>query len=243
MTRLSDEVVVVTGASRGMGREMALRFSREGARVVLVSRTRKPLEDVAEEAPHDTLVVPADVRDHNNVTNATDKALEEFGRIDVLVNNAGVSLLGLQDAPKRMVDVSEEEWDQVLDTNLKGVYLFSKSVIPHMAEAGEGNVVNVSSGLGRHAVQGASPYIASKWGLEGFTRAVALEHEGRVNVNALSPGGQVNTRIWDHLPKVQRESILQPDVMNEAAVLLAEQSGDGVTGESLTAREWEERLG
>lgn len=221
---------------------MSLRLSREGARVVLVARDDDALEMVAREADGETLVASADVRRANEVRAAVDAAVSRFGGVDTLVNNAGVSLLGMKDEPTMFVDIGEDEWDAVLETNLKGVYLFTREILPHMQDDG-GNVVNVSSGLGRHAVQGASPYITSKWGLEGLTRAVALEHEGTVNVNALSPGGQVNTAIWDHLPESQRESILQPDVMNNAVALLARQEPGGVNGESLTAEEWEDRLG
>lgn len=240
MKDLEGETVLVTGASRGMGREMSLRLSREGARVALVARDNDALEQVAREAEGETLVASADVRLADEVSSAVNAAVSRFGGVDTLVNNAGVSLLGMKDQLTMLVDVEEDEWDAVLETNLKGVYLFTREVLPDMRDGG--NIVNVSSGLGRHAVQGASPYIASKWGLEGLTRAVALEHEGTVNVNALSPGGQVNTSIWNHLPESQRESILQPDVMNDAVVLLARQEPDGVTGESLTAGEWEERL-
>jgi 3-oxoacyl-[acyl-carrier protein] reductase len=113
-----------------------------------------------------------------------------------------------------------------------------------MAEHGRGNVINISSGLGRRAAPGYAPYVASKFGLEGLTKTTALDYEDAgVNVNALDPGGRVNTAFWDHLPNEERQSILQPDVMNEAAVLLAAQGPDGVTGESMAADDWEARLG
>jgi 3-oxoacyl-[acyl-carrier protein] reductase len=150
----------------------------------------------------------------------------------------------MQDDRKFIQDVTEEEYDTVLEVNLKGTFLFTREVLPHMYDRGEGNVVNISSGLGRNAIAGAGCYVASKWGLEGFTRVTALEGDGRgVNANALDPGGRVNTDIWGHLPEEERQEILQPDVMDEAAVLLAEQGPDGVSGESMTAEGWEERLG
>ena len=113
-----------------------------------------------------------------------------------------------------------------------------------MYEQGHGNVINISSGLGRRAIAGAGPYVSSKWGLEGLTRTTALEADDRgVNANALDPGGRVDTDIWAHLPDEEREQILDPDVMDDAAVLLAVQGPDGVTGESMDAEGWEERLG
>ncbi len=112
-----------------------------------------------------------------------------------------------------------------------------------MYEQGQGNVINISSGLGRQAMAGAGSYVASKWGLEGLTRTTALESEEYgVNANALAPGGRVDTDIWAHLPAEERERILDPDVMDDAAVLLAAQDPGGVTGESRTANEWETRL-
>lgn len=244
MAMLEGEVIVVTGASRGLGRSMAQRFSAEGATVALTARDEERLDEVARALPGESLVAPADVRDANAVYRAIERTVDRFGGLDTLVNNAGVSILGMQDSRKALVDVTEEEWETVLGVNLTGVFLFTRAALPHMYAAGCGNVLNVSSGLGRHAVAGAGAYVSSKWGLEGLTRVTALEAEAHgVNANALDPGGRVNTDIWAHLPKDEREQILQPDVMDEAAVLLAAQGAEGVSGESMTAAEWEDRLG
>ncbi|MFB6172602.1 MAG: SDR family NAD(P)-dependent oxidoreductase [Haloarculaceae archaeon] len=244
MPTLEDDVVVVTGASRGLGRSMVERFAAEGARVVLTARDEERLREVAADLPGESLVVPADVRDADAVARVIERTVESFGRLDTLVNNAGVSILGMQDARKPLHEVTEEEWDTVLETNLKGTFLFTRAALPHLYEQGRGNVLNVSSGLGRHAIAGAASYVSSKWGLEGFTQTTALEAEEHgVNANAIDPGGRVNTDIWAHLPQEEREQILQPDVMDDAAVLLAAQGPDGVTGESMTAEEWEDHLG
>lgn len=244
MPPLDDDVVIVTGASRGLGRSMAERFSAEGARVTLTARDRDQLEEVAADLSGESLVVPADVRDSDAVTQVVEQTVDEFGRLDTLVNNAGVSLLGREDSRKRIVDVTDEEWDTVLETNLTGTFYFTRAALPHMFDQERGNVINISSGLGRRAIAGAGCYVSSKWGLEGLTRTTALEGEEKgVNANALDPGGRVNTDIWAHLSAAERESILQPDVMNDAAVLLAEQGPGGVTGESMPADDWEQRLG
>ncbi|APX97144.1 SDR family oxidoreductase [Natronorubrum daqingense] len=240
---LADDVIVVTGASRGLGRSMVERFAEEGARVTLTARDEDRLEELAADLPTESLVVPADVRDSDAVARVIDRTIDEFGRIDTLVNNAGVSLLGMQDSRNGLVDVSEEEWDTVLEVNLKGVFLFTRETLPHMYEQGQGNIINISSGLGRRAIAGAGSYVSSKWGLEGLTRTTALEtDEEGINVNALDPGGRVNTDIWAHLPEEERQQILQPDVMDDAAVRLAAQDPHAVTGESMAAQEWEERL-
>ncbi len=245
MTDLDGETIIVTGASNGLGRSMALHLSTLGANVVLTARSEDDLEAVADEADGETLVVPTDVRDAEAVDAVVEATLERFGAIDTLINNAGVSGLSFGDERRLLVETDEEEWDRIMDVNVKGVYLFTKRVLEAMLEGDQqsGNILNVSSGLGRHAVPGAAAYITSKWGLEGFTRAVALEAEDEgINVNAIDPGGRVNTRIWGHLPEDERQEILQPDVMDDAAALLAAQGADGVTGESMTAGEWEDRL-
>ena len=244
MGRLDDEIIIVTGASRGLGKSVTERLSQEGARIVLTARDEEKLRAVAGDLPMESLVAPADVRNPDAVQGVVNETVDNFGHIDTLVNNAGVSSLSINDHRRPIGEITEEEWDRILDVNLKGVFLFTQAVLPHMYERGAGDVVNVSSGLGRYATEGAAAYVSSKWGLEGFTRVVALEGEDHgVHANSLDPGGRVNTDIWGHLPQEEREEILQPDVMDEATVLLAEQTPDGVSGETHTAEEWEDILG
>ncbi len=243
MGELDGETVVVTGASRGLGRSMSLRFAREGANVALLARGRADLEAVAAEADGEAIVVPTDVTDGEEVQRAVDATLDAYGELTCLVNNAGIGQLTLHDELRETVDVEEADWRAILDVNLTGVFLCAKHALPPMLEAGRGSVINVSSGLGRRALPGWGPYVTSKWGLEGFTRTLAMEYEGTVTVNGLDPGGRVETAFWDHLSDEEREDVLSADVMDDAAVLLAAQPPDGVTGESLPAEEWEERLG
>jgi len=243
MTDLNGRVVIVTGASKGLGRSMATHLGTLGANVALVARSVDELESIADAAATEALVAPADVRDAEAVEAVVEATLDAFGRIDGLVNNAGVDFLTFGDERKPIVETTEAEWDTILDVNLKGVFLFTKGVLPTMLEQGSGNVVNVSSGLGRRSKANAVPYSTSKWAVEGFTRGVALEvASAGVNVNCLDPGGQVNTQIWNHLPAEKRRSILQPDVMDAAAAQLVAQGPGGVTGESMTAAEWERQF-
>lgn len=241
MGSLTGNSIIVTGASHGLGRSMALRFSKEGAAVTLVSRSRDALEAVAEEAEGSTLVVPADVRKDEDVSRVVKRTHAEFERIDTLVNNAGVGLLSLTNERKPVIDITADEWDTVMETNLKGVFLFCRHTVPKMIAQGRGNVINISSGYGRRAVPNMAPYITSKWGIEGFTRALSMEVEDDgVLVNGLDPGERVDTRFWDHVN--DKSDIATPNVMNDAAVLLAAQGAGGVTGESMNAKDWEKRL-
>lgn len=240
MGRLDDETVIVTGASRGLGASVAKRLASEGATAVLTARSEDELEAVASAADGETLVVPADVTDESDVEALVEAALAASGTLTGLINNAAVGMLSLYDELREVTDIDVEDWRAIMDVNVTGAFLCAKHAARHMDS---GNIVNVSSGLGRRGSAGWGPYVASKWALEGFSRTLALELDPRINVNCLDPGGRVETGFWDHLDAGERESILDPDVMDEAAVLLVEQDPGGVTGESMPADGWESRLG
>lgn len=240
MARLDGETVIVTGASRGLGASMAKRFAREGANTVLTARNREQLETVAADADGETLVVPADVTDEAAVKAVIEATVDEYGELTGLVNNAAIGLLSLYDEQREVVDIDVDDWRLIMDVNVTGVFLCSKHAASEMET---GNIVNISSGLGRRGSAGWGPYVASKWALEGFSKTLAYELEPEINVNCLDPGGRVETGFWDHLDAAERESILDPDVMDDAAVLLLEQGPGGVTAESLPADEWETKLG
>lgn len=244
MEKLDGETVVVTGASRGLGASMAKRFAREGANVVLTARSESDLSAVAADAGGETLVAPADITDESAVQDVVDAAVEAYGTVTGLVNNAGIGLLNMYDDRRELHDVETADFRRILNVNVTGVFLTSKYTVPEMIDAGRGNIVNISSGLGRRGSARWGPYVASKWALEGLTRTQAKELDAHgVNVNALDPGGRVDTGFWDHLPEEERERILDPDVMNDAATHLLAQNPGGVTGESMPADEWERRLG
>lgn len=241
---LPDETVIVTGASQGLGESMAKRFASEGANVVLTARNEEALEEVAGEADGETLVAPADVTVESEVREVVEATTEEYGGVTGLVNNAGIGLLNMYGEGSLLHEVSTEDFRKIIDVNVTGVYLFSKYAVPAMIAGGRGNLLNISSGFGRRAAPTFGPYVASKWALEGMTRTQAMElEEFDINVNALDPGGRVETGFWEHLPEEEKGEILDPDVMDEAAVGLLAQSPSGITGESLPAEEWESKLG
>ncbi|MFP4627261.1 MAG: SDR family NAD(P)-dependent oxidoreductase [Natronomonas sp.] len=242
MGRLDGETVIVTGGSRGLGASMVRRFAREGANVTLTARDEEQLRSVAESADGETLVAPADVTDDRAVADVVSATIDEFGELTGLVNNAAIGLLSLHDELQPVAEIDVEDWRRIIDVNVNGVFYFSKFAVPEMERAGGGNVINVSSGLGRRGQAGWSPYVSSKWAVEGFTRTLAYELEPEINVNCLDPGGRVATGFWDHLPDEEKAQILEPDVMDEAATRLLAQGDSGITAESLTADEWEQRL-
>ena len=241
MPALEDDVIIVTGASGALGREMALRYSAEGGRVTLAARSTETLEDIAAEASGETLVSTTDLRDPDEVARTVERTVEEWGRVDTLVNNAGVGQISMGMRPLPVGDVDLDVWNTILETNLRGAFLCSNAVLPHMVEQERGNIVNITSGLQNQPIPGWGPYIVSKFGLAGLTEVMALEYyRDGINVNLLFPGARVESDFWPHLDEDQ---LADPDIMNDAAVALAAQEPRGITGEAKEANSWEYTLG
>jgi 3-oxoacyl-[acyl-carrier protein] reductase len=178
---LEGKVAVVTGAGRGIGKAIALRLASEGARVACCGRTLANIEETAAAIAGKAYAV--DVAQSAQVGEACERILKDFGRVDVLVNNAGVT------RDQLLMRMSEEDWDLVLDTNLKGAFNFTKIVSRVMLKQRSGRIINVSSIIGLTGNAGQSNYAASKAGLIGFTKSVARELASRgITVNAVAPG-------------------------------------------------------
>ena len=192
---LKDSVAIVTGGARGIGRGVAQELARAGANVVIADlpATQEEMERTSalvESEGVQTLLVHCDVRDWSQVSAMAQATLERFDRIDVLVNNAGV----IRVAP--VAAMSEEDWDLVLDVNLKGTFLCSKAVTPHMMERRSGRIINMSSRAGKRGSAAVAHYCASKFGVIGFTQSLAHElGPFNVTVNAICPG-EVDTAMW-----------------------------------------------
>ncbi|MFC1898951.1 SDR family NAD(P)-dependent oxidoreductase [Chloroflexota bacterium] len=184
---LEGKVSIITGGSTGLGKAMALGFANSGAHVVICSRNKANIEKVSKEIKalgRRSLAIVTDVCIKEQITAMVDKVIDEFGRIDILVNNSGVG----RHAP--ILDMPEADWDIVIDTNLKGVFLCTQAVAKHMVNQKYGKIINITSTVALGAVEeGSSPYISSKFGVVGFTKSSAREFgKYGINVNAIAPG-------------------------------------------------------
>jgi NAD(P)-dependent dehydrogenase (short-subunit alcohol dehydrogenase family) len=184
--RFEGKVALITGGTSGIGRAAALAFAREGARVVITGRSAERGVEVVERIAGDggeAIFERADVRRAEDCRRAVDRTTSAFGALHVLFNNAGVFY------PATVVECTEEEWDEQIDSSLKGTFLMSKFAIPHLASAGGGAIVNMSSGWGLLGGDRAAAYCAAKGGIVVMTKAMAIDHgpEG-IRVNAVCPG-------------------------------------------------------
>jgi NAD(P)-dependent dehydrogenase (short-subunit alcohol dehydrogenase family) len=193
--QFSGKVALITGAGSGIGRASALLFARNGAKVVVADVTAEAGEEtvaLARAENTDALFVRADVSKRADVEALIGAAIDQFGRIDIAHNNAGIS-----GANALLADYPEDEWDRVVDVNLKGIWLCMKYELRQMLIQGGGVIVNTSSVAGLRGSQGVSPYVASKHGVVGLTRAAALEYaRSNIRVNAVAPG-TIHTAMLD----------------------------------------------
>jgi 3-oxoacyl-[acyl-carrier protein] reductase len=239
MTPLINHVAVITGAGRGIGRAIALKLATAGADVVCVSRTVENSEKVAAEVRamgRRAWAVAVDVADPAQIAAAGEKIIAEAGRVDVLVNNAGVTRDGL------VMRMSEADWDTVLNTNLRGAFLFTKAFTRVLLKQRSGRIINIASVIGLMGNAGQANYAASKAGLIGFTKSVARELGSRgVTCNAIAPGF-IETDMTAVLTEEIRSGLLKQiplggfgraDDIAEAALYLAGPGGRYVTGQVL----------
>lgn len=240
MGSLDNQIALVTGAGRGIGRAIALKFAGEGADIICVSRTQENSRKVADEVKalgRNAWAVALDVADSASVSAAAEAILREPGRVDVLVNNAGVTRDNL------LMRMSEEEWDTVINTNLRGAFLVTKAFTRAFLKQKSGRVINLASVIGLMGNAGQGNYAASKAGLIGFTKSVAREFASRgITVNAIAPGF-IQTDMTAGLKEEWKEELLKKIPMNcfgqaedvaGAALFLAGPAARYITGQVLT---------
>jgi NAD(P)-dependent dehydrogenase (short-subunit alcohol dehydrogenase family) len=182
----TDKTALITGGGTGIGKAIATQLAKKGARVAIASRSLARLQRAAEELTNlglEALALPMDVRNKAAVETAVEAVVSKWGAIHILVNNAGISGLSMINDP------DDSRWYDIVDTNLNGLYLVTKTVLRHMPDHAGGRVINISSVLGKFGVPGYTAYCATKHGMIGFTRALALEVVSRgITVNAVCPG-------------------------------------------------------
>jgi len=246
--KLEGKVAIVTGASRGIGKAIALALAREGADVVIAARTEEekgPLPGTIHKTADEiralgrrALAIKTDVTKEEEVEAMVRRTLNEFGSIDILVNNAGINI------PSTLVEVSTKRWDLIMAVNLRGIFLCTKAVLPKMMEQKRGNIINLSSILGTRVIEGGVPYGVTKAAIERFTSGLAEEVKGyNIAVNALCPSytDTEGTRFW--ALSGDRSHWQKPELWGRHAAFLACQDASTLTGRSFTAEELERECG
>ena len=218
-TELQGRAALVTGGSRGIGLAIAKRLAQMGARVAITARNQARLDAAVGQlssAAGDVLGVVGDVSESASVDAMVRQVNAAFGPVDILINNAGVGVFG----PAH--EISEADWDRVMDTNLKGVYLCSRAVAPQMIQRKSGHIINISSLAGKNAQAGGGVYFASKWGLQGLTYCMAedLRQHG-IRVSVICPGS-VHTEFSPHTGKDPMKMLQPEDVAHAVAMLLTQ---------------------
>jgi NAD(P)-dependent dehydrogenase (short-subunit alcohol dehydrogenase family) len=239
--RLINKISIITGSGSGIGRGIALAFAKEGAKVIVADCAEEGGLETVKQIENDNgeaVFIKTDVSKADDVCNMVKICLDKYGRVDILVNNAAIVKNG------SLHEISENDWNMVLDVNLKGVFLSSRTVIPEMLKIGKGKIINISSIAGLVGIDKSCAYSASKGGIIALSREMAIEYgRNRINVNCIAPG-TVRTPATEHIfsnneQKRNIENVTPyprlgvPEDIAMAAVYLASDESDFVTGEVL----------
>jgi len=237
--RLVDKVALVTGAAQGIGRAIALLLAQNGADIVVSDINLEKAEETAKEIEgtgQRAMAIKVDVVHSEEVERMVQTILERFGHIDILINNAGIA------RDKLILRMTEEDWDAVLNVNLKGTFNCTKAVVRYMSKQRSGKIVSIASVVGEMGNVGQANYSASKAGVIGFTKTIAREFAQRgINVNAIAPG-YIETPMTDALPEKAKEELRQlipmvrlgrPEDVAEAVLFLVSETSNYITGQVL----------
>jgi NAD(P)-dependent dehydrogenase (short-subunit alcohol dehydrogenase family) len=239
--RFTGKVAFVTGAASGIGKAAAVAFASEGARVAIIDRTEEALQQTAkavEDAGGELLVIACDISKPEQIEAAVARTVKTFGRLDVAFNNAGV-----ENKAAPVADIELDEWDRILDINLRGTFVCMKHELAQMVRQGSGVVVNTSSGAGIRGVAGGSAYAASKHAIIGLTKSAALDYaKSNIRVNAVLPGN-IETPMMDRFTggDIQKAIDLEPvgrlgkpEEIAEAVLWMSSDLGAFVTGAAIS---------
>jgi NAD(P)-dependent dehydrogenase (short-subunit alcohol dehydrogenase family) len=237
MRKLENKAAIITGASRGIGKAIALAFGREGAKIVATARTTEALESLVSllgDMGAEAVAVTADVSIDADLQRIANETLSRFGRIDILVNNAAIIHPRFD-----LVDFDAALWREVIEVNLTSVALLTKAVLPNMIERKTGKIINISSLGGRRGAKGRSAYRVTKAGLISLTESVAAEVKPyNIDVNSICPAG-VETEgyreAFGDKGRVDASRLMQPDEIAEIAVFLASDASSAITGTAIDA--------
>lgn len=235
--KLRDQIAIVTGSSQGIGKAIALAFAREGSQVVLVARTESQILATAQEIQQlgrRALPLKMDVSHPGEVREMVRKTLETFGRIDTLINNAGVLTPRVP-----LAEVSIPDWDLTMEVNLKGTFLCCREVLPTMIKQRMGSIINLSSGVVYRVATHWGPYAISKVAVEYLTKVLAEEVKAyQVRVNAVNPGRAATRMRAMAYPEEDPTTLPRPEDITDVFVYLASSESRAVTGQSFDARDW-----
>lgn len=212
---LAGQTALVTGGSKGIGRAICLALAKEGANIIIASRNESEIKetmDKLKEMGSKSLAIQADVRSEEDVRRLISMTIDKCGKLDILINNAGVAY------KRRLEETTLEEYEKIMDTNLKGVFLCTKYAIPYIKESKNGKIINISSVGGLHGLPEFSVYCASKFGVNGITESIASELEGEIKVYAVCPGA-VDTDMYRSL--FSNRPPLKPEHIAEKVLELA----------------------